>query len=96
MIIQADEGPLACQSVDCVAFTPEYEKIRSGVLNAMYLPGVTTKLPDRFSNVNTFRFIFSHYFGADLPPLPDRIYTWPDNEHIYDFRDVTEQVDGTP
>ncbi len=96
VIIQADEGPLACQSVDCVAFTPEYEKIRSGVLNAMYLPGVTTKLPDRFSNVNTFRFIFSHYFGADLPPLPDRIYTWPDNEHIYDFRDVTEQVDGTP
>lgn len=96
VIVQADEGPLACKSVDCVQTTPEYFKIRSGVLNAMYLPGVTDRLPERFTSVNTFRFIFSHYFGADLPPLPDRIFTWPDNDHLYDFQDVTQLVDGTP
>jgi hypothetical protein len=96
VIVQADEGPLACRSVDCVGHSAEYFKIRSGVLNAMYLPGVTEALPDRFSTVNTFRFVFSQYFGADLPPLPDRIFTWPDNEHLYDFEDVTDLVDGPP
>ena len=96
IILQADEGPLACRSVDCVQRTPEYFKIRSGVLNAMYLPGIDATLPDRFTSVNTFRFILSEYFGADLPPLPDKIYTWPDNDHLYEFQDVTELVDGTP
>ena len=96
VILQADEGPLACRSVDCVDTTAEYFKIRSGVLNAMYLPGVTDRLPDRWSNVNTFRFVFDHYFGTDLPLLPDRIFTWPDNDHLYDFQDVTDLVDGTP
>jgi hypothetical protein len=94
VIIEADEGPLACRSVDCVDTTPEYFQIRSGVLAALYTPGIDARLPDRFSLVNTFRFVFSEYFGADLPMLPDRIVTWPDNEHLYDFRDVTELVDG--
>jgi hypothetical protein len=38
--------------------------------------------------------VFREYFGADLPNLPDRSFTWPDNDHIYDFRDVTELVNG--
>jgi hypothetical protein len=92
VILEADEGPLACRSVDCVQTTAEYFRIRSGVLAALYLPGINARLPDRFSVVNTFRFVFREYFGADLPPLPDRIYTWPDNDHLYDFRDVTELV----
>jgi hypothetical protein len=96
VIVQADEGPLACRSVDCVGETAEYFKIRSGVLNAMYLPGIEARLPERFTSVNTFRFVFREYFGADLPPLPDRVFTWPDNDHLYDFRDVTDLVDSTP
>jgi hypothetical protein len=36
--------------------------------------------------------VFRVYFGADLPSLPDRSFTWPDNDHIYDFRDVTEML----
>ena len=73
VILQADEGPLACRSVDCVDTTAEYFKIRSGVLNAMYLPGVTDRLPDRWSNVNTFRFVFDHYLrdGPAAPSRPD-------------------------
>jgi hypothetical protein len=92
IIIQGDEGPLGCQNVDCVQRTPEYYAIRFGVLNAMYLPGVDVTLPDLFTSVNTFRLVFREYFGADLPPLPDRSYTWPDNDHIYDFEDITDEI----
>ncbi len=95
VIIQGDEGPLACRAVDCVSTTPEYLRIRLGNLISMYLPGVDVEVPDTFTSVNTFRLVFREYFGADLPPLPDRLLTWPDNDHIYDFRDVTDIVMGS-
>lgn len=92
VIIEGDEGPLACQSVDCVGNTPEYLRIRLGNLVAMYLPGVDYTLPETFTSVNTFRVVFREYFGADLENLPDRSFTWPDNGHIYDFEDVTDRI----
>jgi hypothetical protein len=92
VIIEGDEGPLMCQSVDCVMNTPEYLRIRLGNLVAMYLPGVDAVLPDTFTSVNTFRVVLREYFGAELEPLPDRSFTWPDNDHIYDFKDVTDQI----
>ena len=92
VIIEGDEGPLMCQAIDCVMNTPEYLRIRLGNLVAMYLPGVDEKLPDTFTSVNTFRVVFRNYFGAELEPLPDLSFTWPDNDHIYDFRDVTDQI----
>jgi hypothetical protein len=92
VIIEGDEGPLMCQSTDCVMNTPEYLRIRLGNLVAMYLPGVDEVLPDTFTPVNTFRVVFRNYFGADLAPLPDRSFTWPNNDHIYDFRDVTDEI----
>ena len=92
VIIEGDEGPLMCRSVDCVRNTPEYLRIRLGNLVAMYLPGVRDKVPDTFTPVNTFRLVFREYFGADLDDLPDRSFTWPDNNHIYDFRDVTDLI----
>jgi hypothetical protein len=94
VIIEGDEGPLACQSVDCVQTTPDYLRVRLGNLLAMYLPGVDEQLPETFSSVNTFRTVFRDYFGADLPPLPDRSFTWPDNDHIYDFEDITDKLNG--
>jgi hypothetical protein len=92
VILEGDEGPLMCQSVDCVKNTPEYLRIRLGNLVAMYLPGVDEVLPDTFTSVNTFRVVLRDYFGADLEPLPDRSFTWPDNDHLYDFKDVTDQI----
>jgi hypothetical protein len=92
VILEGDEGPLMCQSVDCVKNTPEYLRIRLGNLVAMYLPGVDEALPDTFTSVNTFRVVLRDYFGADLEPLPDRSFTWPDNDHLYDFKDVTDQI----
>jgi hypothetical protein len=92
VIIEGDEGPLMCPAVDCVMHTQEYLRIRLGNLVAMYLPGVDEVLPDTFTPVNTFRVVLREYFGAELEPLPDRSFTWPDNEHLYDFRDVTDQI----
>ena len=94
IIIEGDEGPLECQSVDCVSNTPDYLRIRLGNLIAMDLPGVTEQLPDDYTSVNTFRTVFRHYFGADLPDLPNRSFTWPDNDHIYAFEDVTDKITG--
>jgi hypothetical protein len=34
--------------------------------------------------------LLREYFGADLPDLPNHSWTWPDNDHTYDFRDVTD------
>ena len=90
VIIEGDEGPLACQNVDCVGTSADYFQIRLGNLVAMYLPGSDYVLPESFTSVNTFRTVLREYFGADLPPLPDRSFTWPDNDHIYDFRDITD------
>ena len=92
VIIEGDEGPLMCQGLDCVMNTPDYLHIRLGNLVAMYLPGVDEQLPDTFTSVNTFRVVFREYFGADLEPLPDRSFTWPDNDRLYDFKDVTDQI----
>jgi hypothetical protein len=96
VIIQGDEGPLACRNTDCVSNTEDYLRIRLGNLVAMYLPGVDAEIPDTFTPVNTFRLLFREYFGAALPPLPDRSFTWPDNDHVYDFQDVTELIGGDP
>jgi hypothetical protein len=93
IIIQADEGPFLCYNVDCIDGSPETYGIRFGILGAYYLPGLEADvLPPDHSAVNTFRTIFSEYFGADVPRLPDRSFDWPDNDHLYDFRDVTDQL----
>jgi hypothetical protein len=92
IILQADEGPLACRSVDCPANDPRYFHIRFGNLNAMFVPGVDAVVAEDMSSVNTFRFLFREAFGRDLDLLPDRSFTWPDNDHLYDFQDVTDKL----
>jgi hypothetical protein len=61
-------------------------------MNAMYLPGSDAVVPQDITSVNTFRFLFGSVFGQDIDLLPNRSYTWPDNDHIYDFRDVTDEI----
>ncbi len=43
--------------------------------------------------MNTFRVVLSHYFGADLEPLPNESYfsVW---SRPYDFLNVTERVNA--
>ncbi len=93
VVIMGDEGPFLCRNVDCVDGSQRRLGIRFGALGAYYLPGQPPGFfADDHSHVNTFRGILSAYFGADLPPLPDRSYDWPDNDHIYDFIDVTDRL----
>ncbi len=93
VVVMGDEGPFLCRNVDCVDDTERRLGIRFGALAAYYLPEQAAGFfPDDHSHVNTFRRILSAYFGADLPPLADRSYDWPDNDHIYDFIDVTDRL----
>ena len=93
VIVMGDEGPFLCRNVDCVDPTATRLGIRFGVLGAYYLPDQPAGFfPADHTSVNTFRGILSAYFGADLPPLPDRSYDWPDNAHIYDFSDITDRL----
>jgi hypothetical protein len=93
VVLMADEGPFLCRNVDCVDDSQRRLGIRFGTLAAYYLPDQPPGFfADDHSHVNTFRGILSAYFGADLPPLPDRSYDWPDNDHLYDFIDVTDRL----
>ena len=87
-IIEGDEGPLMCQSVDCVSDTPEYLRIRLGNLVAMYLPGVDVVIPDTFI-VGTFRVVCANT-SAQLEPLPD-LHVARQRSHLR-LQDVTDQI----
>jgi hypothetical protein len=70
IIIQGDHGSRAYADLD----RPEgsYFKENLAILNAYLLPGLDRSLVyPRISPVNTFRLIFTHYFGADLDLLED-------------------------
>ena len=95
IILQADEGPYPQRFYrNAPGFdwleeaTPEEILQKYGILNAMHLPGIDPEaagVHDRMSPVNTFRIVFNEYFGADLPPLPDRVYLTPNYARMYDF-----------
>ncbi len=83
IILQADEGPYpaayekAGRAWDWVKASTDDLKIKYGILNAQLWPGFKpedTGLYQGISSVNTFRLLFSKYFGADLPLLPDQAF----------------------
>jgi hypothetical protein len=92
IVITGDEGPFICGDIDCVDRTPETYGIRFGTLRAYFLPDLDYQVPPDDTGVNVFRMLFREYFGADLPDLPNRSYDWPDNDHLYDFRDITAEL----
>ena len=95
IILQADEGPYPPRfarergTFDWLEQAEPDEILQKyGILNAMHLPGVdpaAAGIHDRLSPVNTFRIVFSEYFGADLPLLPDTVWLTPDYARMYDF-----------
>jgi hypothetical protein len=104
IILQADEGPwpqriagdehtlgLDTNPVDWTELSPAELREKMAIFHALYLPdGVANSLPPAMSPVNTFRFIFRHWFGADLPPLPDENFIYLDDRHVFTFQRVTE------
>jgi hypothetical protein len=106
ILLQADEGPhpqgyLADEvHYDWTRASTDALQQKLGILNAYYLPGVTDAgrstrlLYPAISPVNSFRVVFNEYFDAGLALLPDRSYVFVDEEHLYDFVDVTARVRG--
>jgi hypothetical protein len=86
IVLAADEGPYPPRyegdpeiaggeaDFDWSAASDDELRIKFGILHAMYLPGIPAEgIPADFTDVNTFRFVFREYFGADLPLLRNRI-----------------------
>jgi hypothetical protein len=93
IVIQADEGPYENLDPGWLTLEPQLLRQKFSILNAFYLPGAeSSRLYPTITPVNSFRLIFSSLFGANLPLLPDRNYVYRDRAHLYDLRDVTDQV----
>lgn len=63
IVVQGDHGPRFV----------EWEQ-QVDILNAYYFPEPGPELYPSITPVNSFRLIFSTYFGASLPRLPDKSY----------------------
>jgi hypothetical protein len=84
IVIESDHGPGLARGMSEVS----HYAIRFANFGAYYLPGAPADLmPSSGSAVNQFRRILSHYFDADLPPLPDRHFASP-NSAPYAFREM--------
>ncbi|MDP8959428.1 MAG: LTA synthase family protein [Actinomycetota bacterium] len=98
VILQADEGPFPdryasdVEHFDWRAATDRELLVKTSILNAYYLPGPDKGLWPTISPVNSFRVVFNRYFGTDLAVLPDRTFVFIDEQHLYDFVDVTERL----
>ncbi len=80
IVLQADHG-----------FVTGDKRVR--ILNALYLPGAPNLHQNGMTPVNTFRLIFSQYFGANYGLLPDQSYvTAP--KHAYIFNPVPPSCAG--
>lgn len=88
IIVQGDHGPGAQWAVN--SFEKTNLKERFSILNAYYLPdGGEKLLYPNITPVNTFRVVFRHYFGMDMPLLPDESFysTW---DEPFKFTKITE------
>lgn len=99
IIIQSDEGPFPeryrknAGTFKWLAATDAELRLKMGILNAYYLPGVDTSgLSPSITPVNSFRLVFDLYFGGDYEMLPDRSYVFPDDAHLYEYHDVTDRL----
>jgi len=99
IILQADEGPYNREypmpkgRFNFKDASDDTLNERFLILNALYLPGVdTSDLYPTMTPVNTFRFIFNKYFGANLGLLPDKNYVYQDEDHFYKYIEVTDRV----
>ena len=103
IVLQSDEGPHPLRfdregdDFDWTTASNDELADTLHIFSALYLPGVKRPgLYPTFSPVNTFRKIFDLYLGADLPLLADRTFVYRDEQHPYDFIDVTDRVHRAP
>ena len=92
IITNSDQDPIIIlQSDHGDTFEGAYRNLN---LNSYYLPeGVDSQLYPTITPVNTFRLIFSSYFGMDFPLLPDKVYASPEGSR-YDFTQVEDPYEN--
>ena len=76
ILLQGDHGPRSLGvpwTGDPAGISEIQAWERFGTMGAYYMPDGAALLPDSVTPVNVMRAILSHYVGADLPPLPDRL-----------------------
>ena len=90
ILLQSDHGPGAYMVWNSAEESEILE--RMGILSAYYFPdGQYQGLYPNISPINSFRVLFSTYFDAQLPLLPDMSYfsSW---EQPLELIDVTEEL----
>ena len=97
IVLQSDEGPHPIEYEFDSLFdwtTASYEQLREKltILNAYYLPGTGSDPYPGITPVNSFRLILDRYFDAGLGLVPDRIYIFKDERHLYRYWEVTARV----
>ncbi|OIO13049.1 hypothetical protein COV53_04400 [Candidatus Gottesmanbacteria bacterium CG11_big_fil_rev_8_21_14_0_20_37_11] len=99
ILLQADEGPNLLNGKlippdNWKEANKDLMREKFPILSAYYLPGVSKSiLYPSITPVNSFRAIFNLYFSANLSLLPDRNYVFLDTNHLYEFEDVTEDLE---
>jgi hypothetical protein len=90
IILQSDEGVLMYQGGD----VRERLHAHLGILNAYYLPQIdTSRLYRSITPVNSFRTVFNHYFGSELPLLRDSSFISVTPGHPYTFTHANKILD---
>jgi hypothetical protein len=90
ILIQGDHGPGS--KLDWESEEGSDLQERLSILSAYYFPDRDySRLRRSMTPINSFRAVFQHFFGAQVPQLDDRVYfnTWP---RPYDPTDVTDLV----
>ncbi len=95
IVLQSDEGPhpiLSPRTTSSWLDLPDRsyrEKLR--ILNATFAPD-GFHLPEGTTPVNTFRYVFNHYFGTSFEILPNKSFVFEREERPYKFIEVTDKV----
>jgi hypothetical protein len=78
IVLQGDHGTPALQydkAASARAVSPPQARERFNPFGAYYLPeGGGKAFADSVTLVNVFQKILNHYFGAEVPAVPDRLY----------------------
>ncbi|MBY5163542.1 sulfatase-like hydrolase/transferase [Salsipaludibacter albus] len=99
IVIQSDEGPhpeeqyAAAGGINWLDVDTEVRAEKLRTFSAWYLPGLDDEVPADITGVNTWRFILDRYFGTDLGLVDDRVWVFTDEQHLYDFTEVTDEFD---
>ena len=81
VVIQSDEGFQANPETWGEATMND---IRVKGFGAFLLPGLTAGVPDPPITLNSLRFVFNHYLGANWPMLP--AHSYPEGDYPYQYK----------